>query len=274
LRLQEDILTRLARDAASSVDSGYYNVSYNAGRARCNLVEAFRKQQRSLMCEIKFASPSTGKISEIKEISMVAKQMESGGANALSVLTEKNSFNGSLENLTKAKSSVAIPVMMKDIIISKEQIIAADRIGADAILLIRELYDRNLSRLSLDEAVRFAHELDLAVVVESYFFEGFEDLMDSSSCDIAGINNRDLTTFQVNFERTVKLLKNMKRKGPGAPLVMSESGYENASDLQNVLHALDGSNSTPDAFLIGTSIMRANNIENKVREFRNALGSQ
>lgn len=273
--MQDDILARLARDAASSIDSGYYDIPYISGEVRRNLVNAFRKQPRSLMCEIKFASPSAGKISEDKEITKVAKEMESGGANALSVLTEKNSFKGSLENLTKAKSSVAIPVMMKDIIISKEQIIAADRIGADAILLIRELYDRNLTRLSLDEALRFAHEMNLSVVVESYSFEGFEDLMDKSRCDIAGINNRDLTSFQVSFERTIKLLKNMRRKREqNGPLVMSESGYESAADVQRVLHALYGSAISPDAFLIGTSIMRSNNIEHEVREFKSALESR
>lgn len=269
--MQNDILTKLASDAASSVDSGYYNVSCRSGEVRRSLVNAFRKQPRSLMCEIKFASPSAGKISEEKEITKVAREMESGGADALSVLTEKNSFKGSLENLTKAKSSVAIPVMMKDIIVSKEQIIAADRIGADAILLIRELYDRRLTRLPLEEAITFAHGMNLSVIVESYSHEGFEDLMDKSRCDIAGINNRDLTTFQVSFDRTVKLLKNMKSRGQKTPLVMSESGYESASDVQRVLHALNGSAISPDAFLIGTSIMRSNDIEHKVRDFKKAL---
>ncbi len=277
----EDILRRLADDAIASVDSGYYDVKGQVAGAidrRRNLVEAFRRNARSLVCEIKFASPSAGKISEHRDVATIASQMESGGATALSVLTEKGSFKGSLENLTRAKAATkTVPVMMKDIVVSGEQIVAASKIGADAVLLILELFENGLTRISLDGAIDLAHNNDLSVVVETYTLEGLKRLVFSTKCDVAGINNRDLTTFQVNVERTVELLRSLgevERHLKRRPLLMSESGYECSKDVEKVLNALRSSRSSilPDAFLIGTSIMRSGNVEEKVREFSQVIG--
>ncbi|MHB8566405.1 MAG: indole-3-glycerol phosphate synthase TrpC [Nitrososphaerales archaeon] len=269
----EDILKRLAEDAQMSVDSGYYKVKEPLQKAeRRNLVDAFRKHSHSVMCEIKFASPSAGKISEKHDqVALVAAQMESGGASALSILTEKGSFKGSLENLTLARAATHIPIMMKDIIVSREQILAAPAIGADAVLLILELFEKKLTRISLDDALDLAHAEGLSVVVETYSLPGLEKLMDTD-CDIVGINNRDLATFKVSVERTVELLKGLGMNRKKNALIMSESGYENSSDIRNVLGALNGSDLIPDAFLIGTSIMKASNVEQKVREFVQAFG--
>lgn len=271
-----DVLKRLAQDAFSSVDSGYYDVDITRydGEGRI-LSNAIMKSLPSLVCEIKFASPSAGRINaRMDQVSEIAAGMQRGGASALSVLTERRNFNGSLSNLIRAREATRLPVIMKDIIVSRAQIEAASRIGADAILLIYELFEKNLtSALSLEEALALAHDLDLEVIVETSSEKGLERLLRLDDLDIIGINNRDLDTFEVRLDRTIDLLTYLsenRSKGRRTPIIMSESGYEEPSDIASVLNGMD-SKLVPNAFLIGTSIMRSGNIEAKVQEFASVL---
>ena len=197
---------------------------------------------------------------------------------ALSVLTEPKNFGGSMSNLISVRKQTSLPIIMKDIVVSKEQIVAAKHAGASAVLFIEEIFSDELTKdhLSLDDAVSFAHELDLDTVVETHTIEGLVKIS-KTNCDIIGINNRNLRTFETSLETTPKLLKQFSRKRSYHEdrLLMSESGFESPDDLKKVITRLQLDKSPkPDAFLIGTSIMKSVNIESKVRGFVEALSKQ
>ena len=278
---KNDILKQLASDAFSSVESGCYDVPPSScvkAKNGKNLSDAIRKKNNldsALVCEIKFASPSAGNISnKSDQVSKIAKQMQDGGASALSVLTEKKSFHGSISNLIQAREATGLPIIMKDVVVSREQVDSGSKIGADAILLIYEVFEKNLTRgFDLNEAISYAHKVGLEVIVETCSARGFELLLDSD-CDVIGINNRDLETFNVRLDTTVELLQSFSRrlKRDQQKLVMSESGYESPQDVSKILNVLHSSEGVlPSAFLIGTSIMRSNDVEAKVREFASIL---
>ncbi len=283
-------LEDLVKDAISTVESGFYDLSgidsldrKKIAAGTRSLTRAIRSasimKKRAIICEIKFASPSAGEIStKHDQISVIASEMEAGGATALSVLTEPRSFNGSIDNLVTARRAVSLPVIMKDIIVSEEQIRAGAVAGANAVLLIEEVFSNNfgMKRLSLNDAVEFAREQGLEVIGESHSIGGLATISDSA-CDIIGINNRDLKTFKTSIETTLNLLTEAPPKLVSrlrsshekiSRFLVSESGFENAGDILKLTQALrDGDLLVPDAFLIGTSIMRSGNIKTKVKEF-------
>jgi len=278
-------LDELAQDAIETVESEYYDtgeidkllskegMKVDAVRG---LVDAINdKRGKAIIFEVKFSSPSAGEIRNNGTASEIAKEMENGGAIALSVLTEPRNFGGSLSNLISVRKQTSLPIIMKDIIVSKEQIVAAKRAGASAILFIEEIFSDGLTKnhLSVDDAVTFAHELGLDAIIETHTIEGLGKISETN-CDIIGINNRNLRTFETNIETTPKLLKEFshRRSYRGDRLLMSESGFESPDDLNRVRARLQLEKSPqPDAFLIGTSIMRSVNIESKVRGFVEAL---
>jgi indole-3-glycerol phosphate synthase len=294
-RLNFSNLESLAYDAFSRVESGYYDFCLHdfgeeqqeedkegeERERRNSLCSVIRRSRPAFVSEIKFASPSSGEIvdSRIVDVAKIALYMQLGGADAISVLTENKNFNGSISNLIVARRTTSLPIIMKDIVVSPKQIRAAKRLGADAILLIYELFEKNLTlELSLNYALELAHDNGLEVIVETCSKHGFERLLSFDNLDVIGINNRDLETFKVDLKKTVDILStfsdNRLRKG-GEFLVMSESGYKNPSDILRTLNLLESANlCIPDAFLIGTSIMRScndNSIEEKVRSFAKAL---
>jgi indole-3-glycerol phosphate synthase len=278
------ILEQLAQNAFRNVASGYYNVVASISkwkkinrRTLSGVIKDNKKSgSASLVCEIKFSSPSAGTIRSDRTdpVSKIATEMREGGAHALSVLTENKNFNGSLSNLIAAREATQLPVIMKDVIVSPRQIEAASKIGADAILLIYELFEKNLTRdLSLGYALALAHSLGLEAIVETSSERGLERLLalgGDGLIDVIGINNRDLETFEVTIDKTIALVSEFseKLKNERRVLLMSESGYEEPSDITRVLKTCRYS---PDAFLIGTSIMRSDDIKSKVRDFANAL---
>ncbi len=275
-------LNELSQDAISSIQSGYYELpdrstAERLHEGRRSLVQAIRARSgsssRAIICEIKFASPSAGiiKSREHADVCEIAREMEAGGATALSVLTDPRNFNGSLANLVEARKSTSLPVVMKDIVVSRDQIDAAGKLGADCILLIEEIFSRGFTKngLSLSEAVEFAKEKRLEVIVESHTKEGFFRASSEAHCEIFGINNRDLDTFETNMNTTVGLLESHStNKGVHPRIILSESGFEKPPDISDLVNALKVRNlQVPDAFLIGTSIMRSSDIEGKVRQF-------
>lgn len=281
-------LNELAYDAMDTVESGYYE-SENIDKllskegitidAIQSLVDAIReKRGKAVICEVKFSSPSAGEIRNRGTASEIAKAMEAGGAIGLSVLTEPKNFNGSIANLVAARKQTSLPIIMKDIIVSKEQIVAAKHAGVSSVLFIEEIFSDGLTRdgFSMDEAIGFAHELGLDAIIETHTKEGL-DRISETNCDILGINNRDLRTFDTKIETTIQLLKGFTlktRSRKGTPLIMSESGFENPEDIKMIKAKLRENGSLqPDAFLIGTSIMRSDSIEAKVRGFVEVLRS-
>jgi indole-3-glycerol phosphate synthase len=214
---------------------------------------------RSIIAEIKRASPSKGLIRHEFDPAGLARQFSANGASALSVLTETRFFQGSLEYLEQIRRTVGVPLLRKDFILESYQVIEARSFGADAILLIAALLDRPL----LGDLRSEAESAGLDVLVEVHT-EAELDLALEAGCRLIGINNRDLRTFEVNLETTERLLP---RVPAGIPVVC-ESGIEGLGQIER-LEKLG-----VHSFLIGETLMRAPDPGAKLRELlgQEALG--
>jgi indole-3-glycerol phosphate synthase len=253
-----DFLDTLARDAKETVTEGYYKVSTQDTFSPVSLKKTIiENKKNAVITEIKAASPSRGTIKTNFDPEKVAKAMENGGATGISVLTEPKNFNGSLSYLTKARKTVKLPILMKDIIINPIQLEAASRMGANAVLLIEALFEREYCECSLDEMIAKAHSRNLEVLLEIHNENEFQPAINSDA-DLIGINNRDLRTLKVNIRITERILK---RYGTHEKIVVSESGIMTPADLLFLCRC------GAQAFLIGSAIMMAGNIEEKVKEF-------
>ena len=137
------VLERLVRNSQTAIDDGVYEVDVDMEGSDTDLLRTIRNNPHpTLLTEIKFASPSLGKIRTPSDPATVARQMINGGSSALSVLTQPHLFGGSPEYLVRVREAVDVPLLMKDIMVDLVQIDAARRIGADYILLIQSLFDR------------------------------------------------------------------------------------------------------------------------------------
>lgn len=255
-----DYFAGLAEKAGARVERGYYDNAPRGKRSSRSLVETIRRLERTpLITEIKFASPSAGKIREIQDPFKIAMEMLKGGACAISVVTDPDDFHGDLGTLATLSRAVDAPLIMKDIIVSPIQVQAAARTGARAIVLISELFSRGLSDEPLGTLVREARQLGVEVLLEANTPLEFGKLGEHQP-DLYGINNRNLSTFKLDLSTTERVLA--MNDHFGRPVV-SESGIEHPRDIVRLKKA--GAN----AFLVGTSIMKSSNIELKVRELVN-----
>jgi indole-3-glycerol phosphate synthase len=256
-----DYLDVLARVAQITIESEYYETAKSANNMKLSVRKAILQSQNvPIIAEIKAASPSAGKIRENVDPTEVARAMQRGGAAALSVLTEPKQFEGSLEALAAAREAVQIPLLMKDIILSPVQVYAAGKMGANAILFIKALFDRGYCEKTLPEMIAGAHVLGLEVLLETHSEEEFRSAV-KTDADLIGVNNRDLTTLKVDLNVTKMILEKNDSNGK---LVVSESGIKTPDDLLFLRR------SGARAFLIGSAVMSSGNIEEKVKEFVNA----
>ena len=195
----------------------------------------------SVIAEIKKASPSKGIIREDFSPKKIAKQYESNGATCLSILTDEEFFQGSLDYLKSIKAEVNIPLLRKDFIVDEYQIYQSKLYGADCILLIVSA----LSDSQLLEYKNIAEELGLDILVEIHNQEELERIM-PMEFSLIGINNRNLSTFEVDLEVTKELSAGIKDK-----LVVTESGIQTKGDIHKIVsyQVLN--------FLVGESFMRA-----------------
>jgi indole-3-glycerol phosphate synthase len=253
-----DFLAKLIDDARRRVRDGYYDVKEECSHKPISLKRAIKSAERNaIIAEIKPASPTLGSLrAEIDPI-RTAKRMLDGGAIALSVLTEPDNFAGSLENLRKVRDHVPLPLLMKDIIIHEKQVEAARKTGADSILLIEPIFSK-YPISSLARMIRLAHESRLEVLLEVHHEDELKRALNSEA-DLVGLNNRDLSTLETNLETTIQLMT--ETRGRTEKVLISESGFESAEDIRRVKPA------RVDGFLIGSSIMLADDLERKVREF-------
>jgi indole-3-glycerol phosphate synthase len=206
-----------------------------------------------IIAEVKKASPSAGILRNDFDPLAIARIYEAAGAGAISVLTDAPFFQGKLEYLTAIRQAVAPPVLRKDFILTRYQILEARVAGADAVLLIAEiLSDEDLSTLLAQ-----VHELGMQALVELYDPENLPRVVDSGA-RIIGVNNRNLRTFETKLEHTLELLTHM----PADACVVSESGIRTRADVERLEHA------GVEAVLIGETFMRAEDIGAKVRELR------
>ncbi|MBI1785050.1 indole-3-glycerol phosphate synthase TrpC [Candidatus Sumerlaeota bacterium] len=196
-----------------------------------------------VVAEIKRASPSKGVIRSDFDPAALARSYESGGASAISVLTDEKFFQGSLDCLVKAREAVAIPILRKEFMIDPYQIYEARWAGADAILLIAGLIPRD----ELAALRNLAQSLTLDVLLEIHSAEEIEDALKLSP-DVLGINNRDLRSadFNTDVSRTESLIHLI----PSAQTLISESGIRDHSDVRRLARM------GVDGILVGEHLMR------------------
>ncbi|MEM2098773.1 MAG: indole-3-glycerol-phosphate synthase [Candidatus Bathyarchaeia archaeon] len=257
-----DFLDMLAHAAKETLQKGYYKVKTPMTAVPISLKKAILEcKNAAVISELKVASPSMGIIRRNLDACEVAKAMANSGAVGISVLTEPKYFHGSLEALIETRKAVRIPILMKDIIISPEQIEAASQVGANAILLIQAIFNRGYGECSLGEMIEKAHSKGIEVLLETHNETEF-CAATNTDADLIGINNRDLTTLKVDLSVTKRILE---RNGTMGKIIVSESGIGSPADLC-MLRSCGA-----QAFLIGSAIMLADDITEKIRAFVKSL---
>jgi indole-3-glycerol phosphate synthase len=196
----------------------------------------------AFICEVKKASPSKGVIAADFPYIEIARDYQAAGADAISVLTEPDYFQGSNDYLTEIKEQVTIPVLRKDFIIDAIQIYEASLIGADAILLICSILDTDTIR----EYLEIADALGLSALVEAHDEAEVEQAL-AAGARVIGVNNRNLKTFEVDLQNSIRL----RQLVPPEILFVSESGIRTAEDIAKLRE--NGTN----AVLIGETLMRS-----------------
>ncbi|MBL8020486.1 MAG: indole-3-glycerol-phosphate synthase [Leptospirales bacterium] len=212
-------------------------------------LEAIRRppgKQIRIIAECKRTSPSSGRMREVYDPESIAQTYAELGAAALSVLTDKEFFEGKPEDLVQAKRS-GLPALRKDFVIHEKQIADAARLGADAVLLIVRILD--ISQLA--EYIEFARSLGLPALVETHNEREIETALRVKS-EIIGINHRDLDTLKMDLSLTPRLAPQIRKENPNIVLV-AESGVENAAGIATV-------DAFADAALIGTAFMKSRDL--------------
>ncbi len=253
-----DFLTKLIEDAKKRVQDGYYDIHEDIPHRQISLKRAVKSAQRNaIIAEIKPISPARGPLRPDINPIEAAKQMEAGGAVAISVLTEPDNFGGSLGKFRQVRENVQLPLLMKDIVIHEKQIEAGKKVGADSILLIESAFS-NYPIASLSRMIRCAHDSQLEVFLEVHQGAELRRALNSEA-DIVGLNNRNLSTLEIDLTTTERLMAEVDRDTE--KVLISESGFQSAEDIRKVKTA------RVDGFLIGSSIMLSEDLERKVREF-------
>ncbi|NWG09438.1 MAG: indole-3-glycerol-phosphate synthase [Nitrososphaerales archaeon] len=253
-----DFIDNVIQDVKNTISEGYYDPRFYARRVETSLKESIVKCKRvPIIAEIKPASPTKGVLMGDLGVKDLALSMKKGGAVGISVLTEPKHFGGSLEILSMVREALDLPILMKDFIISPVQIEAAEKMGANAILLIKSIFDRNLSDFSLNYMIEMAKSKSIEVLLEVHNETEFIS-SSQTEAEMIGINNRDLSNMNTSFEATRRILNAI---GNGGRIIVSESGIKAPEDIR-LLRSFGA-----HAFLVGTSIMTAKDVEAKVREF-------
>jgi indole-3-glycerol phosphate synthase len=215
-----------------------------------------RRGDVALIAEVKKASPSAGVICPDFDPVRIAREYEAAGASCLSVLTDEEFFQGSLEYLAAIRSVVRLPLLRKDFIIHERQIMESIDAGADAILLIAAI----LSDGQLRRFHQLAIEAGLAVLVEVHDREELERAI-AIEARLIGVNNRDLKSFTVDLGTTEKLAGELfAHRTRDDVLLVAESGIHTGEDVQRLKQAGAG------AILVGESLMRSGDIAGKIDE--------
>ncbi|MCU1274184.1 MAG: indole-3-glycerol phosphate synthase [Bryobacterales bacterium] len=214
---------------------------------------ALTEHPPAVIGEIKKASPSKGVLSEQFDPVSSARMYANGGAAALSVLTDREFFHGSLSDLETAREAVSLPVLRKDFTLDEFHVIEAAAHGADAILLIVALLDERVLRDLRELAALYKMD----ALVEVHEVSELETALDSGAA-IVGVNNRDLHTFDVNLETSLKLAE----KIPAHVVKVSESGIHSRADVARLAGA------GYQAFLVGEHLMKSADPSAALRELR------
>lgn len=254
------VLKKLVENSHKAISDGTYEISESLQCSDVDLLDAIIKNKHaSLITEVKFASPSLGQIRPISDPVAIAKAMVRGGALALSVLTQPYMFSGSPKHFMEIRKQLRVPMLMKDIVVDKVQIDAAKKIGADYMLLIQSIFDAGYLK-DIDEFVEYGQKRGLKVLIEVHTKNELEKSLQTRA-DLIGINNRNLDTLKIDINTTKKILDDFEKNR----IIVSESGIETPEDIRFLKKC------GADAFLVGSSIMKNQDIEQNVRSLVNAL---
>ncbi len=218
--------------------------------ARRDFRAALAARAPAIIAEIKKASPSKGLLAADFDPPRIAQAYQRGGAAALSVLTDRTFFQGSLADLEAARGAVGLPVLRKDFTLEPVHVLEAAAHGADAILLIAAVLEEKQIR----EMRELAGRWDLAAVVEGHNEHELDTAIDAGA-DLIGVNNRNLATFEVTLETSLRLAARM----PKGALAISESGIHSADDIHRLAAA------GYRAFLVGEHLMKSGRPEEALR---------
>ncbi|HET6229903.1 MAG TPA: indole-3-glycerol phosphate synthase TrpC [Longimicrobiaceae bacterium] len=232
----QEILPRTAELVAAAKD---------AGPARGFAAALRRAGEVRLLAEVKRRSPSAGEIRAGANPAAVARAYESAGAAAVSVLTDREFFGGSLDALREVRAAVPLPVIRKDFIVDPVQVHEARAAGADAVLLIVRI----LEDASLRELHALAAELEMDVLVEVHDDEELERAL-GAGARLVGVNNRDLDTFTTDLALSLRIGASV----PAEVTLVAESGIRTAADVDRL-----GAGGV-DAVLVGESLMRQDDL--------------
>ncbi|WP_223607460.1 indole-3-glycerol phosphate synthase TrpC [Chryseobacterium sp. OSA05B] len=225
------------------------------GRKTFSLKESV-KNKSGIIAEFKRQSPSKGIINNQVQPLEVASAYESFGASGISILTDKDFFGGSFDDILNVRNHINIPILRKDFMVDEYQFYEAKSIGADAVLLIAACLSPN----QVQEFTELAHELNLEVLLEIHTEEELKHC--NANIDLVGINNRNLKDFKVNLQHSVQL----KDQLPKDVLSVAESGIYNLDDFKYLKEkGFDG-------FLMGEYFMRNENPAKAFEEFTLAIG--
>ena len=219
--------------------------------ARRDFRAALVARAPAIIAEAKKASPSKGVLAADFDPARIARAYERGGAAALSVLTDRSFFEGSLGDLEAARAATSLPVLRKDFLVAESQALEAAAHGADAILLIAAVLSEREIRDFREAAARYR----MAALVEVHNLREMEIAIAAGS-DIIGVNNRDLTTFEVSLDVSLRLAERI----PPGVLAVSESGIHTARDIARLREA------GYTAFLVGERLMKSGDPAAALRE--------
>ena len=251
--MSQEFLSRILEQKAREVEK-MEREELKPLRASYRLAEYLKNHQERLqiIAEVKKASPSMGDINLDVDIVQQAQTYEANGAVMISVLTDEVFFKGHLDYLREISSQVQIPTLNKDFIIDEKQIIRARNAGATVILLIVAA----LSEERLKELYDYATELGLEVLVETHNLAELE-VAHRLGAQIIGVNNRNLTTFEVDLQTSVDLAKYFKDDC----FYISESAIFTEEDAKRVAPFFNG-------ILVGTALMQAEDVAQRIKELQ------
>lgn len=260
---QNMILDEIAKKTRERIASQKLQISLNVMKEQAyKLVEkekkfpfeaALKGKDIRFICEVKKASPSKGVIAKEFPYVSIANAYEKAGASAISVLTEPYYFLGDNQYLKEIKEAVTIPVLRKDFTVDEYMIYEAKTLGADAVLLICSI----LSEEELNEYIKIADSLGISALVEAHTQE---EIAMAIRCNarVIGANNRDLKTFQVDIQTSIRL----RSLVPNDILFVSESGMKTTQDIAALKE------NHVNAVLIGETLMRSENKKEMLDELR------
>ena len=240
-RTRERIAKEKTCISVSELENRIQEVNKNAGK-RITFLQALQKDGMSYICEVKKASPSKGLIAPDFPYLAIAKEYEQAGASAISCLTEPFYFQGADQYLREIAAAVQIPVLRKDFTVDEYMIYQAKSLGASAVLLICAILDDG----ELRAYRQLAKESGLDALVEAH--DEYEvDRVLNLGAEIVGVNNRDLRTFQVDMNNSIRL----RKMAPDNVVFVSESGIRTPEDIRLLYE------NKVDAVLIGETLMRS-----------------